>query len=118
MTKREFYEAVINANMNEEMTNFANAELERMDAQNVKRREVEAEKRATKEAERAPIREAIVAVITDEPKTATTLIDEAGVEIKPQAIPHLLRDLVLNGTIEKATVKVEGKGKYVGYKRA
>ena len=66
----------------------------------------------------ADLREAIVAVITDEPKTATTLIAEAGVEIKPQAIPSLLKGLVADGGIAKTEVKVTGKGKQVGYVRA
>jgi hypothetical protein len=77
------------------------------------------EKRAEKNAEKAPIRDAIFAVITEEPKTATTLIAEAEVEIKPQAIPALLKGLVDEGVITKENIKVAGaKGTHVGYKRA
>ena len=47
--------------------------------------------------------------------TATTLIAEAGVEIKPQAIPSLLKGLVEDGTVVKSDVKVVGKGKQRGY---
>ena len=59
-----------------------------------------------------------MACITEEPKTATTLIAEAGVELKPQAIPSLLKALVAEGVIAKTEVKVTGKGKQVGYVRA
>ena len=75
----------------------------------------EAKKALEKEAERAPIRDAIMAVMTTEPKTATTLIAEAGVEIKPQAIPSLLRGLCEEGIVVKTEVKVTGKGKQRGY---
>ena len=118
MTQREFLTEVINAELNDELTAFAENALETLDAQNAKRREKMAEKANEKEAERAPIREAILAVVTDEPKTASTLIAEAGVEIKPQSIPSLLKGLVADGTIEKTEVKVKGKGKQVGYKLA
>ena len=118
MTKREFYEAVINANINDEMTAQAQAFISGLNHTN-ELRKVSAEKKAAeKEAVKAPIREAIVACITEEPKTATTLIAEAGVEIKPQAIPSLLKGLVAEGVITKGEVKVTGKGKQVGYARA
>ena len=115
MTMREFYTAVIEANVNEELTAYATAGIEKLDETNAKRVEKNAEKAAAKEAERAPIREAIVACITDEPKTASTLIAEAGVEIKPQAIPSLLKALVEDGTLTKTDVKVKGKGTQKGY---
>ena len=118
MTNREFYTAVIEANVNEDLTAYATAAIEKLDATNAKRVVKNAEKAAEKEAERAPIREAIVAVMTDEPKTATTLIAEAGVEIKPQAMPSLLKALVEAGTIEKVDVKVQGQGTQKGDKLA
>ena len=59
-----------------------------------------------------------MAVITSEPKTATTLIDEAGVEIKPQAIPSLLKAEVEAGHRPEVDVKVKGKGTQRGYQLA
>lgn len=118
MTNREFFEAVINADVNDELTTFAEAAITKLDATNKKRRANAAVKAAEKEAVKAPIREAIVNCITSEPKTATTLIAEAGVEIKPQAIPSLLKGLVEDGTLVKSAVKVTGKGKQVGYAKA
>ena len=115
MTNREFFEAVINANINDELTAFATASIEKLDHTNSLRKDAAAKKAVEKEAERAPIRDAIMAVMTNEPKTASTLIADAGVEIKPQAIPSLLKGLVENGTIVKSDVKVAGKGTQKGY---
>jgi len=115
MNAREFFGMVIDANVNEEITAYAVKALEDMDARNEKARSRNAEKAAEKEAAKAPIREAIFACITKEPKTATTLIEEAGVEIKPQSIPSLLKPLVESGEIEKVDVKVTGKGTQRGY---
>ena len=118
MTMREFYTHVTEGTLTEEDVAFAAERIAKLDETNAKRVEKNAEKAAAKEAERAPIREAIVACITDEPKTASTLIAEAGVEIKPQAIPSLLKALVEDGTLTKTDVKVKGKGKQVGYQLA
>ena len=115
MTQREFYEAIVNANVSEEITAFATKSIETLDKRNETRREKAAEKAVAKEAEKAPIREAILAVITAEPKTASTLIAEAGVEIKPQAIPSLLKPLIEDGVVYKADIKVKGKGTQRGY---
>ena len=118
MTQREFLESIANGTMNDEMVAFATERLTAMDGANEKRRGINSAKRAEKEAEKAPIREAIMAVITSEPKTATTLIAEAGVEIKPQAIPSLLKDAIEAGTVVKVDVKVKGKGTQRGYQLA
>ena len=115
MTQREFLENVAQGVMNDEMTAYATERLTALDTANEKRREVNSVKRAEKEAEKAPVREAIMAVITSEPKTATTLIAEAGVEIKPQAIPSLLKGAIEAGTVVKVDVKVKGKGTQRGY---
>lgn len=115
MTNREFFEAIINVNINDELTAFAQAGIDKLDTTNSRRREAATKRTREKEAERAPIRDAIVGVMTAEPKTASTLIAEAGVEIKPQTIPSLLRGLIADGVIVKGDVKVTGKGKAVGY---
>ena len=115
MTNREFYQAVINTNINDELTAFATASIEKLDHTNSLRKDATAKKAQEKEVERAPIRDAIMAVMTTDPKTATTLIAESGVEVKPQAIPSLLKGLVEDGTVVKSDVKVTGKGKQRGY---
>ena len=119
MTQREFLENIANGTMNDEMVTFATERLTAMDCVNEKRRETNSAKRAEKEAEKAPIREAIMGVLSyTEPKTATTLIVDAGVEIKPQAIPSLLKGAIEVGTVVKVDVKVKGKGTQRGYQLA
>jgi len=118
MTMREFYTHVTEGTLTEEDVAFATERLAKLDETNAKRVQKNAEKAAEKEAVRAPIREAIVACIGEEAKTASTLIAEAGVEIKPQAIPSLLKALIEDGTLEKVDVKVKGKGTQKGYKLA
>lgn len=119
MTKREMYTAIMNREpITDDMVALATELIEGLDHTNELRKASAAKKAAEKETERAPLRDAIYACVTDEPKTATTLITEAGVELKPQAIPSLLKPLVEAGAIMKTEVKVTGKGKQVGYVRA
>ena len=118
MTKREMYVAVVEGNVTEEIVKAFEEEIEKLDAANAAHRAKAAEKAVEKEAERAPKREAIMACMTTEGKTATTLIAEAGIDIKPQAIPHLLKGLIEDGTVLRVEVKVEGKGKQRGYRLA
>jgi len=115
MTNREFYTAVINANINDELTEYATAEIEKLDATNAKRREKAAEKSAEKNAEKAPIREALYNALTGEAQTATMLIEATGLDIKPQSIPSLMKPFVEAGTVLKVDVKVKGKGTQRGY---
>ena len=117
MTNREFLTAIIAANINDELTAYAQDGLGKLDHTNELRKVSAAKKSAEKEANRVPIRAAIMSCITDEPKTATTLITEAGVELKPQAIPSLLKALVADGTVVKTKIKVAGKGQQVAYTR-
>jgi predicted transcriptional regulator len=119
MTKREMYTAIMNREpITDDMVALATELIKSLDHTNELRKTAAAKKAAEKETERAPMREAIFACITDEPKTATTLITEAGLELKPQAIPSLLKPLLEAGTITKTEIKVTGKGKQVGYVRA
>ena len=112
MTLREFYEGVEAGKITDEVVAVAKERREKMDAE----LKAAQEKRAEKAAEKAPIREAILACITENAKTATTLIEESGQDIKPQAIPSLLKPLIEEGTVVKTDVKIEGK-KLRGYVR-
>ena len=119
MTKREFLTTIATAeNLPAELIEFAAHELEVMNASNEKNRAKAAEKRAAKDAEKEPIRNAIMDVMTNEPQTATMLIEAAGLTetVKPQSIPSLLKHFVEAGTLEKVDVKIEGKkGTQKGY---
>lgn len=115
MIQRDFLQSIANGEMNTEIQDFAIERMAAMDKSNEKRRDKAVAVRAEKEAEKAPIREAIMAVLSTEPKTATSLIAEAGVEVKPQSIPSLLKGEVEAGHVLKVDVKVTGKGTQRGY---
>ena len=119
MNKREFLNAIAHTgNLDAELIEYAAHKLEVMNASNEKNRAKAAEKRAAKDAEKEPIRNAIMDVMTNEPQTATMLIEAAGLTetVKPQSIPSLLKRFVEAGTLEKVDVKIEGKkGTQKGY---
>ena len=128
MTTRELYTATIKA-LYEYGTDEAidlkvefETLLEKMDAQATARRAKQAEKAAEKQAEKAPLRDALLEVMGDaeEPKTASMLIEEAGLgdTVKPASVPSLLRPLVEAGLVLKVDVKVTGKGTQRGYIKA
>ena len=118
MTNREFYTAVINANINAELNEYAQSEIDKLDATNAQRREKAAEKAVEKNAEKAPIREALFNALSDEPQTASDLIAATGLDLKPQSIPSLMKPFIEDGTVLKVDVKVKGKGTQRGYVKA
>ena len=118
MTNREFYTAVSNGAMNDELMAKAAELLEKMNETNAKRAQKVLEKKQAAEDEKAPIREALLNAMGDEGMTASQLIEAAGLtdEVKVASVPSLLKPFVLDGTVEKVDVKVEGKkGPQRGY---
>lgn len=111
MTNREFYTAISNGEMNDELMAKATELIEKMDEANAKRAKKVLEKKQAAEDEKAPIREALLNVMGDEGMTASQLIEAAGLtdEVKVASVPSLLKPFVLDGTVEKVDVKVEGK---------
>lgn len=123
MTNREFYTAISNIEtIAEDLREFAANALAKMDENGLKRRAVAAEKAAEKQAERAPIRDALLEVMGDaeNPKTASMLIEEAGLTdtVKPTSVPSLMRPLVETGVVVKVDMKIPGKGTARGYIKA
>lgn len=121
MTNREFYTAISNGEMNDELMAKATELIEKMNETNAKRAQKVLEKKQAAEDEKAPIREALLNAMGDEAMTASQLIEAAGLtdEVKVASVPSLLKPFVLDGTVEKADVKVEGKkGPQRGYVKA
>lgn len=121
MTNREFYTAISNGEMNDELMAKAAELLEKMNEANAKRAQKVLEKKQAAEDEKAPIREALLNAMSDEGMTASQLIEAAGLtdEVKVASVPSLLKPFVLDGTVEKVDVKVEGKkGPQRGYVKA
>lgn len=124
-TIREFYNAVIAANVSDEITEFATAAIEKLDATNAKRREKSAEKA---EANQTYI-DALVGFLTTEPQTASDLMGkfvEAGMERpaekdgsikewKVQFVSNLARKAVEQGKASVQDIKVPKHGAQKGY---
>ena len=120
MTNREFYSKIAAmTNIDAELVEFAADAITKLDATNERRKAASAAKAAEKQAEKAPVRNALIAVLTDEPATATELIAAAGLEetVKPASVPSLLRPFVESGEVVKVEKKIEGKGKQRAYVR-
>ena len=111
MTNREFYTAISNGEMNDELMAKATELIEKMDEASAKRAKKVLEKKQAAEDEKAPIREALLNAMNEEGMTAAQLIEAAGLtdEVKVASVPSLLKPFVLDGTVEKVDVKVEGK---------
>ena len=109
MTIREFYTAISNGEMNDELMAKATELIEKMNETNAKRAQKVLGKKQAAEDEKAPIRKALLDVMGDEGMTASQLIEAAGLDIKVASVPSLLKPFVLDGTVEKVDVKVEGK---------
>ena len=110
MTNREFYKAVIEANINADLTAHAEKEIEKLNARN--------EKRSTTmnktQKENVEIKKSILAVLSaDKVKTA----NEVGVEcgISTNKASALLRQLVIDKFAIDSEVKIPKKGKVKGY---
>lgn len=105
MTYREFYNAVINGEITEEMVEFAKGAVEKLDARNAKR----AERPSKKAVENEPIKAKIAEILTDTPQTASEIASK--VEISVQKASALLRQM----EVSVCDVKVKGKGTQKGY---
>ena len=110
MTKREFYVAVSNGEMTDELMAMAAAEIEKMDAANEKRKE----KTSKKAEENQPLIDRIVnEILTSEPQTATDVA--AVLEVSVQKASSLCRAAVAQGKAVQSDVKVPKKGNQKAY---
>ena len=111
MTNREFYNAIINGTMNEEIKAFAEQAIAKMDARNEKR----SSKPSKKSIENEPIKADIIKFITEKgEKCIASTIAEA-LEISTQKASALCRQLVSDEKLIVEEVKVPKKGKQKAY---
>lgn len=105
MTKREFLNAVIaDENVSEEIRNYAEADLAKMDTANEKRRSrVSKTQKANIEAGQE-----IAAQLTETPMTATDIAVNFGLT-SPQKAHAVMRTAVEAGLAEKVDTKVDGR---------
>ena len=111
MTKREFFEAIVDAETLEvELRKFAAEELEKMDKALAKRKA----KQSAKALANAPLIEQIKEnLLSDEPLLASVTGEYLGVSV--QKASALLRQMVADGIADVRDVKVLGKGIQKGY---
>ena len=111
MTRREFLEAIVDAETLEvELRKFAAEELEKMDKALAKRKA----KQSAKALANAPLIEQIKEnLLSDEPLLASVTGEYLGVSV--QKASALLRQMVADGIADVRDVKVLGKGIQKGY---
>ena len=106
MTNREFFNAVIANEINEDVIAHAEKSLANMDARNAKRSATPS-KRAK---ENEPIIKAISEILTSEPMLASTIAEKVG--ISTQKASALAKQVA---NVSVTDVKVKGKGIQKGY---
>ena len=103
MTNRAFYEAVINANVNAEITDFAKAAIEKLNARNEARKD-----KPTKAQEQAKaIRAEIMAKVEPNVQYTAAVVAEL-VGITPNQASGHIGVLTKAGYFEKGAVKIKG----------
>jgi len=111
MTKREMYEAIVNGNVTEEVVAMAQEAIEKLDATNAARR---AKVTAKQEANQVLV-EKVIAMLGDEPLTATDIAAALGTN--SQKASALARMAVKQNAAISQDIKGP-KGKCKGYTRA
>lgn len=109
MTNRDFYNAVITANINNELTAFATAEIEKLDKRNDKRRNTLTKEQLANEE----LKKSIVAFIGSDKRVASEIA--VALELSTQKVSALAKQLVESGVLSKSEVAVKGKGKVLAY---
>ena len=106
MTQREFFTAIVNSNVDDELKAFATESIEKLDIRNAKRSE-----RETKtQKENKPIIEKIASVLTSEPMLASDIATAC--EISVQKASALAKKVE---GVSVCDLKVKGKGTQKGY---
>lgn len=103
MTQREFYNAVINGQINEEVITHANEEIAKLDNRNAKRVEKTANAHAEEKAQ-------IFAVLTDTPQLASDIATKVG--MTTAKVSGLLGRME---NVAVSEIKVPKVGKRKGY---
>ena len=109
MTNREFFNAIVKANINEDITNHALAEIGKLDKKNAKRKATEGEIKV----ENKPIAEAILKALEGGSMLSANLAQAVGVTT--QKVNGVAGEMVKLGMLDKFKVKVKNKGEQTAY---
>ncbi len=113
MTYREFYQAIVNGETNEEITAFAESAIAKLDSKNANRNS----KPSKTAIENEPIKKRILEFLTDKPSTISAEIGSA-VGITTQKAATLCKQLANEGKLVAEDVKIPKVGKRKAYKLA
>ena len=111
MTNREFYKAIANGEMNEELKAFALEGIKKLDHKN----ELRNAKPSKTAKENEPIKARIVELISSSNKQMLASEVASEMEISTQKASALLRQLTENGTLSASEIKVAKKGVQKAY---
>ena len=104
MTNREFYTAIVNSNVSDELKTFATDAIAKLDARNAKR----SSKPSKKSLENEPIKVSIREFIADGSHLASEIAK--GLDLSVSKVSALCRQMVGDGVLTVEDVKVKGKG--------
>ena len=112
MTQREFFTAIVNSDLNDELKAFATESIAKLDARNAKRASTPSKKSLENEPIKASIREFLA--------SGSHLASEiaSGCEISVSKASALCRQMVNDGLLNVEDVKVKGKGTQKSYSLA
>ena len=109
MTNREFFNAIVKANLGEDITNHALAEIGKLDKKNAKRKATEGEIKT----ENKPLAEAILVALANGSMLSANLAQAVGVTT--QKANGVAGEMFKLGMLDKFKVKVKGKGEQTAY---
>lgn len=113
MTNREFYTAIINGEINDDVLAMAKAEIEKLNARNEKRRNTPTKEQKENEERKS----VILAYLAENAKALASNIATA-CGFSTQRVSALCKQLVDNGDVKVEDVKVKGKGTLKAYSLA
>ena len=109
MTNREFFNAIVKANLGEDITNHALAEIGKLDKKNAKRKATEGEIKT----ENKPLAEAILVALANGSMLSANLAQAVGVTT--QKVNGVAGEMFKLGMLDKFKVKVKNKGEQTAY---
>ena len=111
MTNREFYTAIVNGTINEEVITHASEAIAKLDKRNAKR----ASKPSKKSLENVPIRAHIAGYLEENGGSHVASEIASALNLSTQKVSALCRQMVTDGVLTVGDVKVKGKGTQKSY---
>lgn len=114
MTNREFYTAIVNGTINEDVIAHASSAIEKLDERNAKR----ASKPSKRSLENIPIRAHIAGFLEENEGSHVASEIASALNLSTQKVSALCRQMVSDGVLAVEDVKVKGKGMQKSYSLA